>query len=75
MCLVCGTPGAVEDLQILLQHFMLECPANSALRQRHARLFVPMLVSPDVVLKHVDQAAVASAVHAMLVHRAGILSP
>jgi hypothetical protein len=71
VCLVCGTPGAVEDLR----HFMLECPAYSALRQRHARLFAPMPMTPDVVLNHVDQAAVASAVHAMLVHRAGILSP
>jgi len=70
VCKVCGTPGAVEDLR----HFLLECPAYALLRQRYARLFAPMPASPDLVLNHGDQVAVASAVHAMLVHRAEVLS-
>jgi hypothetical protein len=63
VCKLCNA-GAVEDLQ----HSTLECPVITRGRQRY-QLFNPPSADLSSVMNHPDQAAVASAVQAMLRHR------
>ena len=69
ICRVCHS-GAVEDLR----HFILECPAYTAIRQRYS-VFDPLPPNPHLVMSHPDQVAVASAVQAMVRHRTCMLLP
>jgi len=69
MCRCC-TADIVEDLK----HFLLECPAYTAVKQQFAPLFAQQHSTVASILGHNQQAKVAAAISAMLTHRQRLLS-